>query len=85
MSYEQRNIYILKLPLQQDDIVLRPELTVINFYHRMSVDIGAICYLIREPVTKNNHRSIKKGRAVQIDSLDKQRVSDVRKLIKFIK
>lgn len=52
MSYEQRNIYILKLPLQQDDIVLRPELTVINFYHRMSVDIGAICYLIREPVTK---------------------------------
>ncbi|BAV12708.1 conserved hypothetical protein [Moraxella osloensis] len=84
MSYEQRNIYILKLPLQQDDIVLRPELTVINFYHRMSVDIGAICYLIREPVTKNNHRSIKKGRAVQIDSLDKQRVSDVRKLIKFI-
>lgn len=84
MELQQRKIYVLKLPLQTDISILRPEQLIIKFPNGRTVDIGCLCYLTRQLATKNSHDISKKGKLVQLNSLNTQRVKGIRRLIAYI-
>ena len=87
MNLERRKVQVYDLPIHSDITILRPEQVILSFSNGKTVDIGALCYLIRQPTTKS-HLGVKRisneGRLVQIDSMYEPRKEDVRLLITFI-
>lgn len=87
MSLERRTVQVYDLPIYSDISILRPEQVIVRFSNGKTVDIGALCYLIRQPITKSRlgpTRVSNTGRLVQIDSLYEQRRHDIRLIISFI-
>ena len=85
MHLEYRPIQIYDLPIHTD--IVQPEYVTLRFYNGRTIDIGALCYLIRQPsfkVSLGSKRTTKTGKLVQLDSICEQRKCDIRLLISFI-
>lgn len=84
MKLSKRPTVIYDLPLPKGTIILRPESVILRFPHGKTVDIGAICYLRREPApitASQNVRKQSEGRRVDLKSLTEERTEQVRLLI----
>ena len=87
MDLEIRKVKVYDLPLDPNIRILRPEQVILRFSHGMTVDIGSLCYLVRQPALKpylGAKRHSNEGRLVQINSISEQRVKDIRLVISFI-
>ncbi|WP_333668605.1 hypothetical protein [Acinetobacter guillouiae] len=87
MQLDHRTIQIYDLPLRSDIDILQPEYVTLRFYNGRTIDIGALCYLIRQPSFKTNlgnKRTTLTGKLVQLNSICEQRKCDIRLLISFI-
>ena len=87
MNLERRKVQVYELPLDPDIRILRPEQVIVRFSHGKTVDIGSLCYLVRQPFAKSYlgaKRVSNAGRLVQIDSISEKRIKDIRPLISFI-
>lgn len=80
-----RSIVIFDLPLAEGIAILRPETIVLRFANTATFDIGALCFLQREPVPQNgNVRRSNSARKVFLSSLCSERVNHIRGLINHI-
>ncbi|MEG0483192.1 MAG: hypothetical protein RR569_08805, partial [Acinetobacter sp.] len=71
MNLERRTVQVYDLPIDPDISILRPEQVILRFSHGKTVDIGSLCYLIRQPFAKSYlgaKRVSNAGRLIQIDS-----------------
>ena len=62
MHLEYRPIQIYDLPIHTD--IVQPEYVTLRFYNGRTIDIGALCYLIRQPsfkVSLGSKRTTKTG------------------------
>lgn len=87
MNLERRKVQVYELPLDPDIRILRPEQVIVRFSHGKTVDIGSLCYLVRQPIVKaylGAKRHSNTGRLVQISSIYEPRRQDIRLLISFI-
>lgn len=66
-------------------VILRPEQIVLRFANSATFDIGALCYLQREPIPPSGTgRRATKGRKVVLSSLCVKRIAHIRDLITYI-
>lgn len=87
MNLEKRKVKIYDLPIDSNVSILYPEQVIIRFPGGNTVDIGCLCYLVRQPILRVNQgivRSSRMGREVQLSSLWEQRYEGIRLLIGFI-
>jgi len=86
VSLSKRPIVIYDLPLHTDTVILRPESVILRFPNGKRADIGAICYLRRQPGLAVYQKPPGKdyGRTVDLDSFSQQRVNPVLSIIKHI-
>ncbi|ENU20730.1 hypothetical protein F994_00963 [Acinetobacter bohemicus ANC 3994] len=87
MNLERRTVQVYNLPVDSDISLLKPEQVILRFPHGKTIDIGSLCYLIRQPIAKSHlgaRRNSKSGRLVQISSIYEQRKQDIRLLISHI-
>ena len=59
MNLERRIIQVYDLPIHSNITILRPEQVVVKFPLGKTIDIGALCYLIRQPTVKS-HLGVKR-------------------------
>lgn len=83
MTFSTRPVVVFDIPLKSDVLILHPEAAIIRFPHGKTVDIGALCYLRREPTALNRQGQRKRnaGRKVDLSSFYPERVECVRALI----
>lgn len=87
MNLERRIVQVYNLPVDSGISILRPEQVIVRFSHGKTIDIGSLCYLIRQPIAKSHlgaKRNSDTGRLVQISSICEQRRQDIWLLISFI-
>lgn len=87
MNLERRAVRVYNLPVDSDISLLRPEQVILRFPHGKTIDIGSLCYLIRQSITKSHlgpKRNSKSGRLVELSSIYEQRRQDIRLLISHI-
>lgn len=87
MSLEQRKVKTYDFPLVEGLEILKPEQVIIRLSNGKTIDIGSLCYLVRQETQKaglRRWRNMNGGLLVKIDSLSNQRVKDVRHLLKHI-
>ena len=88
MTYIYRPTTVYDLPLTPDAKILRPEFAMVRFPIGRVVDLGALCYLSREPAPINwktiKSKKMRVGRRVDLSSLDSNRAERVRALITHI-
>lgn len=87
MNLEKRKVKIYDLPIDPNVSILYPEQVIIRFPDGKKVDIGSLCYLVRQPTLKVHQgvvRASRMGREVQLSSLSEQRYKGIRLLISFI-
>lgn len=87
MNLERRAVRVYNLPVDSDISLLRPEQVILRFPHGKTIDVGSLCYLIRQPITKTYlgpKRGSKSGRLVELSSIYEQRRQDIRQLISYI-
>lgn len=73
------------VPIEEDIAILKPEMVVLRFANTATFDIGALCFLRREPVPQNGKvRRSTGARKVVLASLCPERVIHVRALIALI-
>jgi len=87
VNLERRKVQVYELPLDPDIRILRPEQVIVRFSHGKTVDIGSLCYLVRQPIVKaylGAKRHSNTGRLVQISSIYEPRRQDIRLLISFL-
>lgn len=85
ISVTTRQIVFLDIPIAEDTEILRPEQVVLRFASSATFDIGALCYLKREPVPQNGPgRRATGARKVVISSLCLKRAAHVRSIIVYI-
>ncbi|MBK0413127.1 hypothetical protein JD974_01790 [Chromobacterium haemolyticum] len=83
MKLSARPTVIYDLPLPKGTVIFRPESVILRFPNGKTADIGAICYLRREPAPKLRQKLRKpsEGRQVDLSSLTAKRSERVRALI----
>jgi len=83
-----RHTIICELPLPEDGDIPNPHYVILKFPSGNTVDLGALCYLDREETMKYSNADKRRkrfgGRKVDLKSLNEDRKSAVRKLIKHI-
>lgn len=88
MSFVERPIKIIDLPLGSDYQIENPELIIIRFPNGKTADIGALCYMHRSPTPKNwrinKTRKCASARLVDLGTLNKERSVIIRDLIPYI-
>lgn len=87
MNLEIRKVQVYDLPIDPNINILKPEQVILRFSHGLTVDIGSLCYLIRQPSLKPHlgaKRHSNTGRLVQLNSISEQRIKDIRLVISFI-
>lgn len=52
MNLEKRKVKIYDLPIDPNVSILYPEQVIIRFPDGKTVDIGSLCYLVRQPTLK---------------------------------
>jgi len=75
-----RHIVIYDLPIADDVMILRAEQSILRFGEAGTVDIGALCYSIRDNDTK---RSVNKGRKVDLSTLNERRCTKIKEFVVF--
>ena len=80
-NYEERSITVYDLPFTKGVKVLHPESVVVRIGESGTVDIGALCYLIRSKKQRHNFRA---ARRVNPESFNKARTEQIRKLIEYV-
>lgn len=83
MILSKRITIIYDLPLQKGMEILRPETVILRFPNRKTTDVGALCYLHREPPPQPGQRIRRpsEGRLVDLQSFTKKRAEQIRTLI----
>lgn len=87
MKLERRKSRVYDFPLESNLDILNPEQVIIRFNTGRTIDIGSLCYLVRQETQKLGFRRSKKlnsGLLVSIDSLAVQRIKDIRYLLSYI-
>lgn len=85
MSYTEREVEYLLIPLAMDQQINNPERAILQFEDLGTIDIGAYCYLRKSNLPRAPKiNSIATGTLVDLASFDKNRVEVVRKIIYFI-
>ncbi|WP_162060175.1 hypothetical protein [Undibacterium sp. KW1] len=85
MKFQNRTIAVLELPLPQQTLVLRPEAVIIKFPGGRTSDVGSLCFQKRREITvkKMAKRRTIKGREVELQSINSDRILVIRKLILY--
>lgn len=83
MNLSRRPTVVYDLPLPDATTIIRPESVIVRFPHGLTVDLGALCYLRRQPMPKCKGSTRKKGegRLVDLSSINAERSERVRALI----
>lgn len=79
-----RPAQLYDLPLSVDCPILRPEQVILRFPHGKTIDVGALCYLVRDFAPANRTRRQADGRKVELASLCPSRTQQIQKLINQI-
>jgi integrase len=83
-NFDRRQVVVLDLPASGRLLILRPENIVLRFQNKLTMDVGALCYLERESTKITMQRKANQGRRVRLESLCPRRVNHIRKFIDFI-
>lgn len=81
-TFSEHPVTVYKLPLPQNISILYPEQAILDFGNRGTLDIGALCYLIRKPNARRNKKD--EGKPVLLSSLSQPRTKVVEYLIQHI-
>lgn len=82
MLLTTRATVIYDLPLSPGTVIPRPEACVIRFLQSKTVDLGSLCYLRKGIPAKRGGKT--GGRLIDIDSLNANRVLQIRALVHHI-
>lgn len=80
-NYNKRQTILITLPINDNLSILKPEQVILKYGKHGTLDIGSLCYLERD---NNQKRLSNEGKYVNIDTLNKQRCSDISKIIQII-
>ena len=82
MNLSRRPTVVYDLPLPDATTIIRPESVIVRFPHGLTVDLGALCYLRRQPMPKCKGRTRKKGEGRLVSRfINAERSERVRALI----
>ncbi len=82
--FVSRKVVVHNLPLPPELPVLHPDQAIIRFGHFGTVDIGAVCFLQREPTPIGRQRRSKEGRKVVLSSFCPMRGDYIRRFISYM-